>query len=716
MAKNIYQNRELSWLKFNERVLMEGANSATPLLERLKFISIFDSNLDEFFMIRVGSLFDRTLMSSDNAGCRTGMSVEKQLSSVFAQVKALIPKRDKIFDEVNKGLAELGIKKIEIKELSDEEKKKIEKYFVSEILPLTSPLVIDAVHPFPFLRNKSVYVGFSISSKADKGEKNQKKKFGLIPIVAPLERIVHLPHATDDSYCLIEDLVMYFAEKIFKKYKIHERFVFRITRNADISVDEALFDYDLDFRTAMSEILKNRRKLAPVRLQIKGNAGEDSVKQLQKRLALTDNQIFFEKSPLGLSYAFELMERVKAKKNLFYKELVQANLDERITPKDLIAYIRKRDVLFAYPYQSTRPFIAILRSLADDPDVVSIKITLYRVAQSSRIISALIKAAENGKDVVVVVELRARFDEENNINWSQHLEEAGATVIYGMPGYKVHSKLLLITRKQGKEIEYLTHVGTGNYNEQTAKLYTDFSLLTMNKEIGSEVSMIFNDLAMGELTDDTKHMLIAPNCLKSRIITLIDTEIACARAGEAARIVIKCNSISDKAIIDKLIEASNAGVKILLFIRGICCFKPGVLGQTENIVVKSVVGRLLEHSRVYIFGTKERQKMYISSADFMTRNTQNRVEVAVPIYDLRIQEMILKMIEYMDKDNVKARILLENGDYANLPSGSEAFDSQVHFYALFDDWTKELSKEILTSKALSVHPEKGRKRLFRKKS
>lgn len=696
---SIYQNRELSWLKFNERVLEEGANVNNPLMERLKFAAIFESNLDEFFMIRVGGLFDQKLIGQIDS--KTGLNVQEQLDAVFFAVKKLMPKCDKIYSGIISELAQNGIENIDISKLSETEKKQLEKFFINEVLPLSSPQIIDATHPFPFLRNEGVYVGVSLLPKTEKNEKDQKKKFGIIPVALPLERIIHIEGKNKFSYVLIEDLIEFFAPKAFKKYRVAEKMIFRVTRNADINVNEALFDYDIDFREVMSDILKNRRKLAPVRLQIKGKSSPEIIKNLQKKLGIAENQIYVYKRTLDLSYIFQLIEKVKLldkTQDLFYSELSGADFREEVHAKELFEYIRKNDLMFSYPFQSTKPFISMLKYAADDPDVVSIKITLYRVAPGSRVVSALIKAAENGKEVMVLVELRARFDEENNIGWSKQLEEAGATVIYGMPELKVHSKLLLITRKRGREIEYLTQIGTGNYNEETAKLYTDLSIFTSNKDIGAEASMVFNNLAIGELVEETNHLLVAPKCLRTRVAAMIDNEIAYAKDSKEAEIIIKCNSISDKTIIDKLIEASRAGVKIKLFVRGICCFYPGVAQQTENIIVKSIIGRFLEHSRIYIFGPRDRAKVYISSADFMTRNTLNRVEVATPVYDKQIQNQIYEIIEYLDKDNAKTKLLLPNGNYTKIPAKGEYFDSQAELFSAVKKTTEDLSGKILSFK------------------
>lgn len=673
-SRKVYDNRELSWLKFNTRVLEEAQDAAVPLFERLFFVSIYASNLDEFFMIRVGSLFDQTLLNQEQRENKTNMTAAEQLQAIYARVAELAPRRDAAYAAIMESLSAAGAQHVPMDTLSGEEITFLEAYFDAEILPLISPQIIDKHHPFPFLRNKEIYIGVWLELKA------KSPRLGLIPASGVFERLVRLP-GEGPRFVLVEELILAFAHKVFESYTVLHRCVFRITRNADINVEEALYDHDVDFRDVMAELLKKRRKLSPVRLEVNAGCGQALALAIAEKLELSPQQIFAQSSPLDFGFLSALERGLEGRSELFFQPL-SPQPSHAVTEEPMMHQLQRGDILLSYPYQSIRPFIRLLEEAAADPAVVSVKITLYRVARESQVIDALIRAAERGKEVLAVVELRARFDEENNIGWSKRLEEAGCTVLYGLDDMKVHSKLLLITRKAGAHIEYFTQIGTGNYNEKTARLYTDLSLMTANREIGADASLVFNSLSIGRTLDDSRHLLVAPLCLKSRVIEHIDNEIARAKLGEEAYIGLKLNSLTDRGIIEKLLEASRAGVRVELLIRGICCLIAGVPGLSDNITVTSIVGRFLEHSRIYCFGMGERRSVYISSADFMTRNTERRVEVAAPVYDRDLRDHLMTMFALQLRDNVKARRQLPDGTYVKsqrVPS-ERPLDTQMFFY------------------------------------
>lgn len=673
MSVNIYDNRELSWLKFNQRVLQESLDSAVPLLERLTFTSIFQSNLDEFFMVRVGTLFDQLETDPELRENKTNMTSREQLDAIFERVKKIEPQKDKAYRDIMKLLEKHGIKQLSMDKLTEDEETYISNYFRKEILPLLSPLIIDKRHPLPFIKNKEMYITVRLDSKSG-------IKLGLLPVNDTFRRIVQLSK-NPFRFVLVEDIVLKYASEVFENYSVLEKAIVRVTRNADISEDDdSLLDCDFDFRNLMEQLIKKRKKLAPVRLQVFGGSPDsESVKYLCKRLEISDNQIFTASAPLDLSFTFALRSMFEKKKSLCYKPFTPQKSPAVSENLPMADQIRKKDILLHYPYESIKPFIRMLNEAAADPDVVSVKITLYRLARNSKIIQALVDMAERGIDVLVLVELRARFDEENNIGWSKTLQNAGCTIIYGPKGLKVHSKLLLITRKKGDRVEYITQIGTGNYNEKTSELYTDLSLLTANENIAAEALNVFNALSLGHLVEESNHLLVAPLCLQNKVLEMIDEEIAQARAGRKAFIGIKINSLSDRAIIEKLVEASQAGVKTELVIRGLCCLVSGVKGKTDNIRVTSIVGRFLEHSRIYIFGTKQRRRVYISSADFMTRNTVKRVEVAAPVYDPDIQDRIVNIFETMVSDDVKARVQISDGTYRKKRSHRKNLSAQDMF-------------------------------------
>ena len=671
---SIYMNRELSWLKFNERVLEEAENPEVPLCERLTFASIYQSNLDEFFMVRVGSLYDQTLLDKKIRENKTGMTSQEQIDAILKRTKQINKRKEAVYEELMERVAEQSIRILRFNELDEEGAAYLERYFESEIVPLISPTVVGRRQPFPFLRNKEIY------AVAVLGSKGKKDRLGIIPCTSNIfGRLIAVP-GMQGTYMLAEELILHFAPAVFKGYKIKSKSLLRITRNADIDAD-ALYDEDLDYREFMEGLIKQRKKLAPIRLELSRDIDKKGIAVLCEYLELDESHVFMSSTPLDLSFVFQIQDLLRKHTELYFPKRTPQRSDQFQDGRSIIEQIREEDKLLSYPYESIRPFLHLLTEAAEDPDVISIKMTLYRVAKQSKVVEALIEAAENGKEVVVLVELRARFDEENNIGWSRLLEDAGCQVIYGLDGYKVHSKLCLITRKNGGQVEYITQIGTGNYNEKTSRLYTDLSLMTANVEIGLEASNVFQALSKGEVVEHSEHLLVAPKCLQNKVLAMLDEEIAHARNGEEAYAGFKLNSLTDKKIIDKLIEASEAGVKIDMVVRGICCLIPGVEGKTENIHIISIVGRFLEHSRIYIFGSRERRKYYIASADFMTRNTVRRVEVAAPVYDERLQNKLQDMFDTMLADNQKARYLCADGNYQRVTNEHAPLNSQEYFYA-----------------------------------
>ena len=668
----IYVNRELSWLKFNERVLEEAKRDGVPLCEKLSFLSIFQSNLDEFFMVRVGSLEDQKLLSGENRENKTHMTPQEQITAILQKVKELNNEKDEIYARLMNQINKEGVRLVGFKDLRKVETNYLNEYFIREILPLLSIMIVGRKQPFPFLKGQEIY------AMAILDKKNGKEKIGIIPCNSEMiPRLIEIP-GVENTYILREELILHFMPDAFKGYKIKQKSVMRVTRNADIDVTK-VYDEDLNYRDQMAQVVKLRKKLAPVRLELTRDIEPEMVEKMCQYLELDQSHVLYSRSPLDLSFVFKVQDILRNKTELFFeKRMPQPSPSiDRLSP--IIPQILKKDVLLSYPYESIRPFLDMLHEAARDPKVLSIRMTLYRLAKNSKVVEALVEAAENGKQVDVLVELKARFDEANNIDWSRMLEDAGCHVVYGVDGLKVHSKLCLITRKDNDTIQYITQIGTGNYNEKTARLYTDLSLITANEEIGKEAREVFQEILIGNTIEHTNCLLVAPKCLQQPILNMIQEEIEIAKSGKPAYIGLKMNSLTDKKIIDKLVQASKAGVKINMVIRGISCLKPQVPNETQNIHIRSIVGRYLEHSRIYIFGTQERDKIYISSADFMTRNTLRRVEVAAPIYDeqlkLRIREMFITMLS----DNVLARIEQADGNYKREEVVETPLNSQEYF-------------------------------------
>lgn len=697
--KNIYMNRELSWLKFNERVLEEAENQEVPLCERMTFVSIYQSNLDEFFRVRVGSLMDQMLLNTTIRENKTNMTAQEQIQEIIKEVKRLNLRKDRAYVELMKKLEGYGVKLIDFASAKADEKKYLERYFNHEIMPLTSPTIVAKRQPFPFLKNEEIYAVVVLETRS------KKERIGIIPCSnTMLARLIELPGGKG-RYMLLEDLILHYIGSVFKGYKVKEKSLIRVVRNADIDAD-AVYDEDLDYREFMADLMKQRKKLSPVRLDMSREMDKTVIEVLCRYLEMTPDKVFKSEAPLDLSFVFQIQDLLRKNSELFYERRVPQKSPDFRDGISILDQISEEDKLLSYPYESIRPFLKMLSEAAEDDNVISIKMTLYRLAKQSKVIEALCEAAENGKEVVVLVELRAQFDEENNIRWSRMLEESGCQIIYGLEKYKVHSKLCLITRKGNDGIEYITQIGTGNYNEKTARLYTDLSIMTANEQIGMEAARVFQALTKGEVMQETEHLLVAPKCLQSKIIKMIDEEIEHKKNGEDAYIGLKLNSLTDKRIMEKLNDASKAGVQIEMIVRGICCLVPGIKGETDNIQITSIVGRFLEHSRIYIFGCGERAKYYIGSADFMTRNTVKRVEVAAPIYSEKIKKQIREIFELMLKDNKKARAEDNEGNYTLKKCVGEAFDSQEMLYQLaYDRAARKMRSNSLVNKEVMKNNE-----------
>ena len=668
-------NRELSWLKFNERVLNEAGNPKVPLAERLTFVSIYQSNLDEFYRVRVGTLMDQMDVSEVVRENKTNMTSEEQVKAIIRATRELEEKKTVIYEQLMGELEPKGIRLINFNKLSAEEGKILEEYFDREIAPYLSANIVSKQQPFPFLKNKDIYAVALLESKGG------KTRTAIIPCSNNVfRRLIDIP-TRKGTFLLSEELILQFLPKFFKNYSVKEKSLIRVTRNADIDT-EMIYDEDLDYRDAMENLIKERKRMNPVRMEFTGTLNKKMMHALCKTIHVEKEHVFRSDVPLDLSFVFAIQSYLKNTNagELFYPRRTPRPTPQLNDKESLIPQILEKDVLLSYPFESMKSFINLLYEAAEDESVVSIKMTLYRLANKSQIVDALVEPAENGKEVVVLVELRARFDEENNIEYSRKLEEAGCHVIYGLNGYKVHSKLCLISRKTEQGVSYVTQIGTGNYNEKTSALYTDLSLITGNQEIGKEAAEVFAALLRGETVEETHLLLVAPKCLQNKVLDMIEEEIQHVKNGEEGYIGIKINSLTDKVIISKLVEASQAGVKIEMIVRGICCLIPGVKGYTENITVISIVGRFLEHSRIYRFGTKERENVYIASADFMTRNTLRRVEVAAPVLDERLKNQLDWMFETMMKDDEKGKCLTEKGIYVDRNLHVQKLNSQECFY------------------------------------
>lgn len=677
--KECFTNRELSWLSFNERVLDEAGNSSVPLAERPVFASIYQTNLDEFFMVRVGSLRMQQESGDDIRENKTNMKPSEQISAILERVKSLEEKKSLIYSQLMGEIERQGIRLINFNKLSDDEGKILEQCFDTEIAPFLSPMIVGKQQPFPFLANKELYAAVFLISKSG------KSRIGIVSCSSSVfKRLIEIP-SRPGNFMLCEDLILHFAKKLFPHHLVQEKTLARITRNADIDENDAL-DEDIDYRHFMEGLLKQRKRMDPVRLELSRELSYGAKAELCRLVKIPEEAVINTATPLDMKFIFEVRDALRSKSQLFYRKRSSRSSRDLSIRKKIIPQIEKKDALLFYPYESMKPFINLLHEAANDKSVFSIKITLYRLADKSKIVDALVEAAENGKEVVVLIELRARFDEAANIDISHRLEDAGCLVLYGLGSYKVHSKLCLLTRHTSLGLSYITQIGTGNYNEKTAGLYTDFSLITADKKIGEDAANIFKNFQLGETVENSGSLLVAPRCFQSRIIDLIEEEIKKAEDGKEAYVGIKINSLTDKLIINKLIEASQAGVKIEMCIRGICCLVPGVKEKTENIKVVSIVGRFLEHSRIYIFGKEDKNdpesdKIFIGSADFMTRNMERRVEVGVPLLSRNIKARVRHIFNLVMSDTEKGRSLMSDGEYSRRnTAGSENFNSQEYFY------------------------------------
>ena len=683
---NYTQNRELSWLRFNQRVLEEAQDHNVPLLERMKFVSIFTSNLDEFFMIRVGSLYDMSAMKSKAIDCRSGMNAKEQLEKIYEAVTPLYKERDKTYTEIKNQLQAYGVCELDFKDLKTSDKKYIKKYFKEQIQPVLSPQIVDANHPFPHLLNKEIYVVANLKY-------HDKKMFGIVPIPQFISKIVYLP-GDQIRYIRTEKVILEYLDLIFEQYQISDATYACVTRNADISPEDEVYADTTDFRYVMQEALQKRRKMAVVRLEVANTLEKEMEKFFCQRFQITPNCIFKTKIPMKLDYISSVIDNIpESIKKPLMDPVFSPQPSRFLSRGSVMEQVKRRDVLLSYPYESMDPFLRLIKEASVDPSVMTIKITIYRLAKKARLAEYLCAAAENGKEVTVLIELRARFDEQNNIEWSERMEEAGCRVIYGFEEYKVHSKICLITYREKNHIRYITQIGTGNYNEKTAKQYTDYSLITANSEIGRDAALFFKNMSIGNLDGVYEHLLVSPTNLKDKILQLMDEEI---KKGDAGRIVMKMNSVTDIDFIHKVAQASKAGVKIDLIVRGICCILPNIQEETINLTVTSIVGRYLEHPRVFVFGTGSKQKVYIGSADMMTRNTQKRVEVACPVWDLKVKKQLLHHLNVMLADNVKAREMQSDGSYRK----KEQLKGEINSQEIF-------MKEALQARSLE---KKGKKR------
>lgn len=666
------QERELSWLRFNERVMEEAWDDRVPLFERLKFAAIFTSNLDEFFMIRVGSIYDMTLLKQTHTDSKSGMTPAEQLKAIFKAVAPLYKQRDKLISQLETRLRACTICNLGVAELDGKARKQVERYFQSDILPVLSPMVVDLHHPFPHLPSKSLTIALEL-------QRDGGRYYGLVPLPKALPPYLLLD-GWGVRYVLTEQILLEFADTLFSSYQVLGKCVIAVTRNADISPEDEDYDVNDDFRQHMKKILRKRARLAPVRLELQGEAGEGLISFLCQRLQLDREQLFRSKAPLNLGYVYDLERRLPSESlsGLCYPPYTPRWPAGLMKGARILPQILRQDLLLYYPYHTMEPFLQLIREAANDPEVLSIKITIYRLASKTKLIEYLAAAAENGKDVTVLMELRARFDEQNNIDWAERLEEAGCTVLYGFEGIKVHSKICLIIRRDHSRLQHITQIGTGNYNEKTARLYTDLCLITANPAIGMDAAAFFQNMSTSNLAGAYRHLLAAPYTLKPKLLALMDEEIEKARRGIPARMFFKVNAVTDRAVIDKLAQASQAGVEIVMNVRGSCCLLPGIPGLTDHIRIFSIVGRFLEHLRIYAFGIGQEAKIYIGSADFMTRNTERRVEIACPVLDERIRRQLCHYISQLCRDNIKARSIRTDGHYAPISrQGKPPLDAQA---------------------------------------
>ena len=693
---NYTQNRELSWLRFDQRVLEEARDKSVPLLERMKFVAIFTSNLDEFFMIRVGSLYDMVQTDEKHRDSRSGMTPQEQLDAIYEAVAPLYKERDKTYTEIKKELSPYGVCGLDFKELEADEKKYVKKYFKEQILPVLSPQIVDSSHPFPHLLNKDIYVTASLNKK--------EQMLGIVPVPTYVSDILMLP-GHDIRYIRMEKVIMEYLHLVFDQYEVSDPNYICVTRNADVSPNDEALEVTDDFRKLMQNTLHKRRRMAVVRLETAEKLSAKMQEYFCEKFKITPAQIFRTKMPMKLDYMFSIAGNLpeSMKRSLVY-EPFSPQKSAHVQEGSMLKQVKKQDILLFYPYESMDPFLKLIKDASADPNVMTIKITIYRLAKKARLVEYLCAAAENGKEVTVLIELRARFDEQNNIDWSERLEEAGCRGIYGFDGYKVHSKICLITYRNRNEIQYITQVGTGNYNEKTAAMYTDLSLMTADPRIGQDAAEFFKNMSIGNLQGSYQYLIVSPVSLKSSILQMMDEEI---RKGKDGRIVMKMNSVTDVDFIRKVSEASCAGVRVDLIVRGICCILPGVPEYTENVRVMSVVGRYLEHPRIFSFGTGKEQKIYIGSADMMTRNTEKRVEVACPVLDEQIRRQINHDLKVMLSDNVKARVMQKDGTYTKRKLKDESSGKMIDSQAVFMEEALKAAEEVQKKEQAKAQKKSG---------
>ena len=693
---NYTQNRELSWLRFDQRVLEEARDKSVPLLERMKFVAIFTSNLDEFFMIRVGSLYDMVQTDEKHRDSRSGMTPQEQLDAIYEAVAPLYKERDKTYTEIKKELSPYGVCGLDFKELEADEKKYVKKYFKEQILPVLSPQIVDSSHPFPHLLNKDIYVTASLNKK--------EQMLGIVPVPTYVSDILMLP-GHDIRYIRMEKVIMEYLHLVFDQYEVSDPNYICVTRNADVSPNDEALEVTDDFRKLMQNTLYKRRRMAVVRLETAEKLSAKMQEYFCEKFKITPAQIFRTKMPMKLDYMFSIAGNLpeSMKRSLVY-EPFSPQKSAHVQEGSMLKQVKKQDILLFYPYESMDPFLKLIKDASADPNVMTIKITIYRLAKKARLVEYLCAAAENGKEVTVLIELRARFDEQNNIDWSERLEEAGCRVIYGFDGYKVHSKICLITYRNRNEIQYITQVGTGNYNEKTAAMYTDLSLMTADPRIGQDAAEFFKNMSIGNLQGNYQYLIVSPVSLKSSILQMMDEEI---QKGKDGRIVMKMNSVTDVDFIRKVSEASCAGVRVDLIVRGICCIRPGVPEYTENVRVMSVVGRYLEHPRIFSFGTGKDQKIYIGSADMMTRNTEKRVEVACPVLDEQIRRQINHDLKIMLSDNVKARVMQKDGTYTKRKIKDESSGKMIDSQAVFMEEALKAAEEVQKKEQAKAQKKSG---------
>ena len=693
---NYTQNRELSWLRFDQRVLEEARDKSVPLLERMKFVAIFTSNLDEFFMIRVGSLYDMVQTDEKHRDSRSGMTPQEQLDAIYEAVAPLYKERDKTYTEIKKELSPYGICGLDFKELEADEKKYVKKYFKEQILPVLSPQIVDSSHPFPHLLNKDIYVTASLNKK--------EQMLGIVPVPTYVSDILMLP-GHDIRYIRMEKVIMEYLHLVFDQYEVSDPNYICVTRNADVSPNDEALEVTDDFRKLMQNTLHKRRRMAVVRLETAEKLSAKMQEYFCEKFKITPAQIFRTKMPMKLDYMFSIAGNLpeSMKRSLVY-EPFSPQKSAHVQEGSMLKQVKKQDILLFYPYESMDPFLKLIKDASADPNVMTIKITIYRLAKKARLVEYLCAAAENGKEVTVLIELRARFDEQNNIDWSERLEEAGCRVIYGFDGYKVHSKICLITYRNRNEIQYITQVGTGNYNEKTAAMYTDLSLMTADPRIGQDAAEFFKNMSIGNLQGSYQYLIVSPVSLKSSILQMMDEEI---QKGKDGRIVMKMNSVTDVDFIRKVSEASCAGVRVDLIVRGICCILPGVPEYTENVRVMSVVGRYLEHPRIFSFGAGKEQKIYIGSADMMTRNTEKRVEVVCPVLDEQIRRQINHDLKVMLSDNVKARVMQKDGTYTKRKLKDESSGKMIDSQAVFMEEALKAAEEVQKKEQAKAQKKSG---------